>query len=294
MERGADLITARPGAVIQRGVAASSDEEAEEATAKAGGASVEAASGAPAVGEKTADPAAAPAYKPKVSTWGVFERPSNISEAYGGGRTIRPGQALETPEELAARNARTAELLAKFKAAAGGVDAVDPADMAAAEDEYAAGMRLLRRGDLAAASEVLGTAAGRLPPRSRIAGLASLNKAIADDSLGRRDDAYSAYKRLAVHPTGEVAKKAKQMLFGFAAAKDLKVDTIAFDGGRADAFRRYMTAIESRYNLLPYSPEEEDPEAAAAARVAAAVAVCVAFAPVAAMAVYVFLQRLQS
>lgn len=32
----------------------------------------------------------APAYKPKVSTWGVFPRPADISKAYGGGRTIQP------------------------------------------------------------------------------------------------------------------------------------------------------------------------------------------------------------
>ncbi len=32
------------------------------------------------------------AYRPKVATWGVFPRPSNISREYGGGRTIRPGE----------------------------------------------------------------------------------------------------------------------------------------------------------------------------------------------------------
>jgi hypothetical protein len=32
------------------------------------------------------------AYNPKVSTWGVFPRPSNISKAYGGGKTFRPGE----------------------------------------------------------------------------------------------------------------------------------------------------------------------------------------------------------
>ena len=31
-------------------------------------------------------------YKPKVATWGVFPRPENISKAFGGGRTIRPGE----------------------------------------------------------------------------------------------------------------------------------------------------------------------------------------------------------
>lgn len=32
------------------------------------------------------------AYRPKVATWGVFPRPSNISREYGGGRTLRPGE----------------------------------------------------------------------------------------------------------------------------------------------------------------------------------------------------------
>ena len=31
-------------------------------------------------------------YKPKVATWGVFPRPQDISKAFGGGRTIRPGE----------------------------------------------------------------------------------------------------------------------------------------------------------------------------------------------------------
>ena len=30
-------------------------------------------------------------YRPKVSTWGMFPRPDNISKAYGGGRTIQKG-----------------------------------------------------------------------------------------------------------------------------------------------------------------------------------------------------------
>lgn len=42
--------------------------------------------------DRTYDPQkeAPEAYKPKVSTWGVFPRPQNISKAFGGGRTIDP------------------------------------------------------------------------------------------------------------------------------------------------------------------------------------------------------------
>nr|GMD36625.1 uncharacterized protein LOC109155969 isoform X2 [Ipomoea batatas] len=59
------------------------------------------------------------AYKPKVSTWGVFPRPSNISKTFGGGRTLNPGEALETTEEKAAKQARSRQLLAAYKAKKG-------------------------------------------------------------------------------------------------------------------------------------------------------------------------------
>ncbi|KAI7725254.1 hypothetical protein M8C21_014650, partial [Ambrosia artemisiifolia] len=54
-------------------------------------------------------------YKPKVSTWGVFPRPNNISKTYGGGKTIRPGEVLETEESKAAKQARTRKMIAAYK-----------------------------------------------------------------------------------------------------------------------------------------------------------------------------------
>ncbi|KAK9741948.1 hypothetical protein RND81_03G139000 [Saponaria officinalis] len=65
--------------------------------------------------EKNSEEESSELYKPKVSTWGVFPRPSNISETYGGGRTIRPGDTLETAEDRAAKEAQTRKLLAAYK-----------------------------------------------------------------------------------------------------------------------------------------------------------------------------------
>ena len=39
----------------------------------------------------------------QVSTWGVFPRPEHISAAYGGGRNLKPGQALESEEQRKVR-----------------------------------------------------------------------------------------------------------------------------------------------------------------------------------------------
>ncbi|VVA32380.1 PREDICTED: cytochrome C oxidase subunit [Prunus dulcis] len=58
-------------------------------------------------------------YKPKVSSWGVFPRPNDISKTFGGGRVIRPGEVLETAEEKAAKEARTRRLVAAYKSKMG-------------------------------------------------------------------------------------------------------------------------------------------------------------------------------
>ncbi|VVA27737.1 PREDICTED: cytochrome C oxidase subunit [Prunus dulcis] len=58
-------------------------------------------------------------YKPKVSSWGVFPRPNDISKTFGGGRVIRPREVLETAEEKAAKEARTRRLVAAYKSKMG-------------------------------------------------------------------------------------------------------------------------------------------------------------------------------
>lgn len=58
-------------------------------------------------------------YKPKVSTWGVFPRPSNISKTFGGGRTLRPGDSVETAEERIVREEKTKKLLIAYKESLG-------------------------------------------------------------------------------------------------------------------------------------------------------------------------------
>jgi len=62
-------------------------------------------------------------YKPKVSSWGVFPRPGNISKTYGGGRTIAPGQVLESDEDRAAREQRVKSRVLAYRVRADRADA---------------------------------------------------------------------------------------------------------------------------------------------------------------------------
>ncbi|MCO5599052.1 hypothetical protein L7F22_053151 [Adiantum nelumboides] len=90
-------------------------------------------------------------YKPKVVTWGVFERPLDISQTYGGGRTIKPGEELETEEEKQARNARTKELLVAYYKKVG-LD-VDPRIKAECTKSMKHGIDLFEKGYLQRATE---------------------------------------------------------------------------------------------------------------------------------------------
>lgn len=51
-------------------------------------------------------------HKPKVGTWGLFERPADISKAYGGGRKVGVGGYVEPDDIARAKQNKTNSLLA--------------------------------------------------------------------------------------------------------------------------------------------------------------------------------------
>lgn len=83
-------------------------------------------------------------YRPKVSTWGVFPRAKNISQAYGGGRTLRPGQPLESEEAATRREQRVSTALSRYRQAAG--LELDAQDLEAAQRLMDAGRALFADG----------------------------------------------------------------------------------------------------------------------------------------------------
>ena len=56
-------------------------------------------------------------YKPASTSWGVFERPADISAAFGGGRNLQPGAPLETEEAAATRLAGVRTAMQAFRKA---------------------------------------------------------------------------------------------------------------------------------------------------------------------------------
>lgn len=177
-------------------------------------------------------------HKPKVATWGVYPRPQNISQAYGGGRNIRPGQELESEEEAKARGDRVSKALADYRKNAG--LEVDSAIEEEATKLYEEGEELFELGSISSALEKFSASADLVPLKCRIGGLANFRKAVCLDSLGRNEEAYTIYKSLKGHTAPGVSKNSQRMLFGFRAAKKLKVDTMDYSSGGVDAWRGYF------------------------------------------------------
>lgn len=160
-------------------------------------------------------------YKPKVSTWGVFPRPNNISKTFGGGRVIRPGEVLETADDKAAKEARTRQLLAAYKTKIG--LNIDPKLKSECDQALKNGDSLMNIGKLKEALPYYEKVMDKLTFQSELHGLAALQWSICLDSLSRPDEARVMYERLQTHPNALVSKKARQLIFGFQAMEMMKV-----------------------------------------------------------------------
>ncbi|GBF88088.1 hypothetical protein Rsub_00800 [Raphidocelis subcapitata] len=274
---GADIIRKDPTAVISRSRGVADAPAPADADADAG-----AAEGAGAEGAGAAE-GEGQAYRPKVTTWGVFPRPSNISEAYGGGRNIRPGQELETPEQKAKREAEYAAALETYKRKAG-LTALDPEVLAAADRDYQAAVKLMGTGAIAEALAAFNEVRESVPLKTRIGGLATLQAAICYDTLGDETQAQGLYRRLKGHPSGEVGRKARHLVFGFQAMDFLKTKNLSYSVDKS-AYDKYFRRFADQSRVYVASEEEREADEAAS-RAAALIAAGVVLGPVAVFAAY--------
>lgn len=163
-------------------------------------------------------------YKPKVSTWGLFPRPDNISRAYGGGRRIaRGGEAVDT-EKRRERDEKIAKRLAAYMASRG-ID-VEKEEEHREEIETALSKadEFMRQSSALKAVTELERVKPLISDRSRLGGRLLLSLALAYDILGRRENARDLYSRLKGNPFDDVATKARQLLQGFTDMEMLRID----------------------------------------------------------------------
>ncbi|KAF8398299.1 hypothetical protein HHK36_017226 [Tetracentron sinense] len=195
-------------------------------------------------------------YKPKVSTWGVFPRPGNISKTFGGGRVIRPGEVLETEEDKAAKQARTKELLAAYKKKMGlNIDAKlkSECEKAMKEGDY-----LMVLGKLKEALPYYEKVMNKLPFQSELHGVAALQWSVCQDSLSRPNEARLMYEKLQSHPIVQVRKKARQFLFSFQAMEMMKLTRTSFSPKATDYQNYFEAFIEDKANYPLRGAEDKE------------------------------------
>ncbi|WMV10616.1 hypothetical protein MTR67_004001 [Solanum verrucosum] len=120
----------------------------------------------------------------------------NSSAAFGGGRTIRPGEVLESAEEKAAKEARTRELLAAYKSRVGLT--IDPNLKLECEKALKDGDSFMDLGKLKEALPFYEKVMNKLPFQTQLHGLAALQWSICQDSLRRRTRLYATLVRVRV------------------------------------------------------------------------------------------------
>lgn len=165
-------------------------------------------------------------HKPRVSTWGVFERPKDISKTYGGGRTIGVGGVKLDPVEEARKKERAKELLDKYFSK--NSPEVQKEQDHAEEIERARdnGRKLMSFGDRYGALEELESVKEYLAWKGKLSAEVYIDLALAYESIGRQEEADKIYKNLKVlSPYQEVRSQAKGLAFGIEAMEKLKINT---------------------------------------------------------------------
>ncbi|KAL3929159.1 MAG: hypothetical protein SGPRY_002079, partial [Prymnesium sp.] len=165
-------------------------------------------------------------HKPKVSTWGVFDRPADISKAYGGGRRIGVGGYQESPEEKAKKQAELAEKMKAYRKSIGVDSSAEDEhreEIKAAKEEAA---QLMRFGDAESAVKQLEEVREWLCVTSELGGNVLLDLGFNYIAAGKTDEANVIFKELVRRsPVKEVKRAAQQCLFQEEAQSFLKVDS---------------------------------------------------------------------
>lgn len=163
-------------------------------------------------------------HKPKVGSWGVFERPADISKAYGGGKRVGVGGYKEDEETRARKRAETDALLQQYRQTQGSdlkLEQEHAEDISRARAEAG---RLMRTSNRRAAIAELQAVREWCTHKTALGGGALLELGIALDADGRRQDAKELFVRLQQSEDKHTRTTAQQMLFQEEAASFLKVD----------------------------------------------------------------------
>ena len=161
-------------------------------------------------------------YKPKSSSWGVFERPADISKAYGGGRVLTKKEMDAMDEEWEMRQANKEKAIEKWKTSSMKNELEHEAEISSA---LAKARVYMRNGNRNGAVDALESVQNFCSWTSDLGGEALLELAMSLETVDRADDARRIYGKLAATSWSPTIKRnALQLISGLDITKQIRND----------------------------------------------------------------------
>merc|ERR1719401_1278362 len=121
-------------------------------------------------------------YRPSRGSWGYFERPKDISKAYGGGKRVGAGVTVDEESRLKAEEENASEI----------EEAINLASLANQRGMYATTVSCLEK-----VTKYCST-------NSKVGGTVFLELAMAYEAIGRTNEAITVYSALSKSPIERV------------------------------------------------------------------------------------------
>jgi hypothetical protein len=158
--------------------------------------------------------------RPSRGSWGYFERPNDISKAYGGGRRVGAGYMKESDRE--ASYEQTRQRMREYRIRMG-IDVPSETEHAAEIEEAVKIAKLaMERGIYNTAVSALEKVTQWCSSNSKVGSQVFLELAMAYEAVGRMDEASQVYNKLTTCRIEEVKNNAKRLLYGLESFEFMK------------------------------------------------------------------------
>ena len=176
------------------------------------------------IGGSWAPPLEVDVHKPtKSGSWGVFERPADISKAYGGGKKIGVGAPVDE-EAIARKRAETERKMEEYRKKAGMDTKAEEEHKGEIKAAVAEARQLMRYGEMRGALAQLDSIEQWCSAKTELGGNALLELGWCADACGDRPRAEAIMKKLMMNsPLNDIRRKAQQLGFQKEAAEFLKL-----------------------------------------------------------------------
>ncbi len=186
-------------------------------------------------------------YTPARSTWGVFERPRDISRAYGGGRSISKEEMdamdYEAEQREKIKIGETQQFLSQTMK-------LEKENEKKIKDAINRGRNFMSMGNRKSAVEVLENVESFLSWQSDLGGEALLELGMALETVDRSDDARKIYGKLATTSwSPKIKRNSLQLLQGLDITKQIKKDTEGLKKPSMDMTNMYIVSSAIKEGL---------------------------------------------